>query len=218
MITAIVLGATGLVGRALVGQLIADKRFDRVVLLVRRKVKYDDPKVTSHVIDFDKPDTWRGLVKGDVLFSTLGTTLKQAGSKEAQYKVDFDYQYNAAKVAAENGVGSYVLVSSASASPKSVFFYSRMKGELEEAVRKLPFKRIAILRPGVLSGNRTESRPAEKLAIAVLNVLHHLPGLGAQKPYDVKLVARAMINAYVSQVEPVRVYELKEVFALAERK
>jgi uncharacterized protein YbjT (DUF2867 family) len=157
------------------------------------------------------------LVRGDILFSTLGTTLKQAGSKEAQYRVDFTYQHDAAKAAAENGVGTYVLVSSAGASSKSFVFYSKMKGELEAAVRKLPFKRIGIIRPGLLSGHRTEHRSGEKLAITVLNVLHHLPGLGGQKPIDVSIVARAMINACFSQREKVRVYELKQVFALAEK-
>jgi uncharacterized protein YbjT (DUF2867 family) len=214
--TAIVLGATGLVGRSLVDQLIADDRFDRVVLLVRRDVNYTSNKVHAHVIDFDDPQTWRELVKGDVLFSTLGITMKQAGSKEAQYKVDFTYQYEAARAAAENGIESYVLISSAGASPKSFIFYSKMKGELEEAIRKLPFKRIAIIRPGLLSGNRTEHRAGEKLMIKALNVLHHLPGLGGQKPIDVSIVARAMINAYFKQRAAVQVYELGEVFKLAE--
>jgi uncharacterized protein YbjT (DUF2867 family) len=214
---AIVLGATGLVGRALVDLLIADNRFSHVVLLVRREVFYSDPKVHVHVIDFDRPDTWRALVKGDVLFSTLGTTLKQAGSKEAQYLVDFAYQYHAAKAAAENGVECYVLVSSAGASPNSRIFYSRMKGELEEAVKLLPFKRSAIIRPGILSGDRKEARPGEAIGIAVMNVLHHLPGLGGYKPIDVKLVARAMINAHFKQKSKFESYTLKEVFALAER-
>jgi uncharacterized protein YbjT (DUF2867 family) len=216
MITAIVLGATGLVGRALVDQLIADARFDRIVVLLRRDVQYTSSKVQANVVNFDDPKTWRELVKGDVLFSTLGTTMKQAGSKEAQYKVDFTYQYEAARTAAENGVETYVLISSAGASAKSFIFYSKMKGELEEAISKLPFKRISIIRPGLLSGNRTEHRAGEKLMIKVLNVLHHLPGLGGQKPIDVSIVARAMINAYFQQRSAALVYELSEVFKLAE--
>src|SRR5690606_10772270 len=90
-------------------------------------------KLHVHVIDFDKPEQWERLVDGDVLFSCLGTTLKAAGSKEAQWNVDYGYQYAFAKAARNNGVNSYVLVSASNASPSSPFFYAKMKGKLEEA-------------------------------------------------------------------------------------
>src|SRR5687767_13921512 len=123
--TAIVIGATGLVGTALVKQLIEDDRFDRIKILGRRSSGVQHPKIEEHVIDFDQPKSWSHFVKGDVLFSALGTTLRTAGSKEAQYKIDHNYQYEVAKAAAANGVPVYVLVSAAMADPRSRIFYSR---------------------------------------------------------------------------------------------
>ena len=111
--TAIVIGATGLVGHELVQQLLQDQRFVRVVVLGRRNSGFVHARLEEHLISFDQPEQWRHLVKGDVLFSALGTTLKTAGSKEAQYKVDHTYQLEVAKAAAANGVPVYVLVSSA---------------------------------------------------------------------------------------------------------
>ena len=218
MKTAIILGATGLVGRALVQQLLQDDRFARVVALVRRDAGIRHPKLSSHIVNFDGPEEWKHLVSGDVLLSTLGTTMKQAGSKEEQYKVDFTYQYEAAKASSTNGVESYVLVSSAGASPRSRIFYSRMKGELEEAINKLSFSRVSIIRPGLLSGHRSEQRTGEKLMIKVMNTLCRIPGLSGYEPIAVSIVARAMINAYFHQREQHRVQELREVFDLAEGK
>ena len=139
MKTAVVIGATGLVGSELVALLLADSRFETVKVFVRRSTGRQHPKLEEHLVNFDAVETWKEQLTGDVLFSAMGTTLKQAGSKDAQYKIDYTYQYNVAKAAAENGVPQYVLISSAGASPKSRIFYSRMKGELEESVKKLTF-------------------------------------------------------------------------------
>lgn len=216
MKTALVIGATGLVGKSLVKQLLLDERFQKVVVFARRTVGLQSPKLEEHLVNFDVPQTWQHLLKGDVLFSAMGTTIGKAGSKEAQYKIDFTYQYNTAKGAAENGVSTYELVSSAGASPSSKIFYSRMKGELEEAVKKLSFKRIYLIQPGILAGNRQEKRIGERIGISVLNVLHHVPGLGAYKPIDAGIVAKAMINAAFREGEKVETFTLKEVFTLAE--
>jgi aspartate-semialdehyde dehydrogenase len=89
--TALVIGATGLVGNELVHQLLADDRFGAVLVFVRRSMGISHSKLQEFIINFDEPQNWSHLVKGDVLFSALGTTLKKAGSKEAQYKIDHDY-------------------------------------------------------------------------------------------------------------------------------
>ena len=124
---ALVIGATGATGRDLVNQLLTDKDYDEVNVFVRRPLEVESPKLKTHIVDFEKPEEWKDLVNGDVAFSCLGTTLKDAGSKEAQRKVDYDYQYNFAKAAKENEVEDYILVSSYGANPKSKIFYSRMK-------------------------------------------------------------------------------------------
>ncbi|MFT3753756.1 MAG: NAD(P)H-binding protein [Paludibacter sp.] len=154
---AIVIGGTGLVGTQLIKQLTEDSNYSEIISLVRRPSGVFHPKLNEQVIDFDQPDSWKALVTGDVLFSTLGTTIAQAKTKAAQYKVDFTYQYNVAQIAAANGVSSYVLISSAGADSKSKVFYTNMKGELEDGVKLLPFKVTSIIRPGQLAGERPMS-------------------------------------------------------------
>ena len=162
MKTAVVIGATGLVGSHLVDLLLQDNRFDKVKIFVRRTTGITNSKLEEHIINFDDTDTWQNKVTGDVLFSALGTTIRQAGSQPAQYKIDYTYQYNFAKTATQNGVRTYILISSAGARANARLFYSRIKGELEEAVRKLSFAHIHIIQPGILTGPRSENRLGEK--------------------------------------------------------
>jgi uncharacterized protein YbjT (DUF2867 family) len=213
--TAIVIGATGLVGRELVRLLLDDDRFSKITVLARRSPDINHPKLAVHIIDFRNPPSWKHLVTGTVLFSTLGTTLKTAGSKKAQYEVDYGYQFAVAKAAAENGVPVYVLVSSAMANPGSSLFYTRMKGELERDIKTLPFHYIRILQPGMLQGNRTESRPGEKSGIAVLRFLNRLGILKSQQPVPVATVAQTMINLSFASGAPVETHTLQAVFEAA---
>jgi uncharacterized protein YbjT (DUF2867 family) len=217
MKTALVIGATGLVGTQLVQQLLADVRFNKVIVFGRRTLGIADTKLEEHLIDFDKTEDWHHLVKGDVFFSTLGTTLKQAGGQNEQYKVDYHYQYKFAEAAAQNGIPAYVLVSSSGAKPDSLIFYSRMKGALEEAVKKLDFKSISIIQPGLLHGDRKEERFGEEAAYKVMHFLDKVGIAGKYKPYEDRVVAQAMINAGIAAEPGVHTYTLNQVFALAER-
>ena len=139
--TAIIIGATGLVGNHLLQLLLEDKNFSCVKIFVRRKTGIDNPKLKEFIIDFNDIERYSADITGDVLFSCLGTTLKQAGSKEAQYKVDYTYQYKFAELASKNGVQNYLLVSSTGADATSAFFYSKIKGELEQSVKQMPFEK-----------------------------------------------------------------------------
>lgn len=210
---AVVIGGTGMVGTELVRLLLEDQNFSEVVSLVRRDSGMVHPKLREQQIDFEKPEEWVNFVTGDVLFSTLGTTLARAKTKEVQFKVDFTYQFVVAEIAAHNGVPVYVLVSSAGANSKSAVFYAGMKGKLDDAVQALPFKVISILRPGQLDGNRTENRTGEKMALSVVYALNKLGILRKYCPIQATDVAKAMIAASAKTVSGT--YALDEVHELA---
>lgn len=211
---AIIIGATGLVGGQLLQELLKDNQFSEVLVLGRRSVNIQHAKLTEHLIDFDQPNAYGHLVQGDVLFSCLGTTLKKAGSKERQWKIDYDYQYEMAQAAQKNQVATYVLVSSSGANSKSKVFYSRMKGELEEAIQKLQFSRLLIFQPSLLLGDREEVRKGEKIG-EFIGVFLTRYIMKKYKPIQGLEVAIAMKNAYLNTDEKaVEVYELDEIFNL----
>ena len=194
-----IIGSTGLVGHQLLIQLLDHPEFEKVRIFVRRASGISHPKLEEQIIDFDFPESWKHLVKGDVLFSTLGTTIKTAKTKENQYRVDFTYQYEFAKVASENGVSAYLLVSSLGANPKSSVFYSRMKGELEDAVAKLPFRKLVIIRPSILDGDRQEKRAGEKVGLILSRFVTRFI-LKVYKPTPVDLLASKMISLSLQKV------------------
>lgn len=211
MKTAIVIGATGLVGEELVNQLIESKEYDVIKLFVRKPAGIVHPKIEEEIINFDQPESWTSLVVGDVLFSTLGTTIKTAKTKENQYRVDFTYQYEFAKAASANGVPVYVLVSSLGANAKSAVFYSRMKGELDEAVAKLSFRRSVIFRPSILDGNRKEKRPMEKISLAIMRRLSRVV-MKQYRPTPVDLLATKMIEESHNSGSGLRIIEGLDIF------
>lgn len=191
---ALVIGATGATGKDLVKQLCQDSDFDEIDIFVRRRSDFHNEKVKAHLVDFDHPEEWKHLVKGDVAFSCLGTTLKSAGSKENQKVIDYDYQFNFAKAAKENKVEDYILVSAYGASPDSKIFYSRIKGELEEAVKNLKFEKTTIFKPGMLERKNTD-RNGEVFGLKIIKFLNKFGLFKSQKPLPTEVLAKAMIVA-----------------------
>ena len=191
---AIVLGATGATGQELVKLLLKDPNFSKVTIFVRKKPRVKHKKLTIYEIDFSRLNEYKGLINGDVIFSALGTTLSQAGSKTQQYLVDFNYQYEFAKIGSENKVIHYSLVSSVGANIKSPFFYPKTKGALEEAVKKLGFNNIYIFQPPFLIRQSNLIRPGEKRALNILKLLNKIGILKSQKPISVSDLAQKMIN------------------------
>ncbi len=213
----VVVGATGLVGAHLVELLSERDAVGQVVSVTRRPVDYESDKVQNEVIDFDNIQAHAELFKGDVLFSCLGTTLRQAGSIRAQRIVDFDYQHQIAKIAALNQVGHYLLVSSSGANATSRSQYLKMKGELENAVSGLGFSHLSIVQPSLLLGDRSHKRIAEDLGAVVFPALCRLPGFKQYKPIHGRQVARKLIELSVlrdSNVDQpaIEVLRLLEVF------
>ena len=207
---ALVIGATGSVGKDLIQQLIEDSSMDRIDIFVRREVKMPAAKVVAHVVDFDHPETWADQLKGDVLFSCMGTTIKAAGSQEAQWKVDYTYQFDAAKAAKANGVPTYVLVSSIGADVKSKLFYTKMKGALDDAVQKLGFEGCYILRPPSLV-RKGSDRFGEKAGIVALRALNAIGLLHTWTPMPTEAVAAAMIRLAKSGRKGIEVIESQEI-------
>lgn len=213
---ALVIGATGATGKELVQQLLLDQDFSEVIVFVRKPLTIYNDKLTTHVVNFQNPEDWKNLVVGDVAFSCLGTTLKDAGSKEAQRKVDYDYQLEFAKAAKENNVSDYVLVSAYGANTQSKIFYSKMKGELEVAVKNLHFDKITIFKPGMLERKDSE-RTGEVLGSRIIKFANKLGLFESQKPLPTSVLAKAMINASKIKSNGYSTIELANIFSFAEK-
>lgn len=195
-LTALVLGASGLVGKALVPRLLADPRYGQVRCLLRRPMAADHPKLEPIVIDFTRLQEYEGYFKVDHLYICLGSTLKAAGSKAAFRKVDFEYVHVAAQLARAQRVKSLVWISSVGADPNSRHFYLRTKGELESAILSMPgLAHASAVRPSLLVGERAEARPLESLAARLLRPLAPLMlgPLRKYRPVQADDVARQMI-------------------------
>ena len=214
---ALVIGATGATGKDLVKQLCQDSDFDEIDIFVRRRSDFHHEKVKAHLVDFDHPEEWKHLVKGDVAFSCLGTTLKSAGSKENQKVIDYDYQFNFAKAAKENNVQDYILVSAYGASPDSKIFYSRIKGELEEAVKNLHFPKTTIFKPGMLERKNTD-RNGEVFGLKIIKFLNKFGLFKSQQPLPTEVLAKAMIVASKIKSNSFSEVKLHSIFSFAEKK
>ena len=208
---ALVIGATGATGKDLLNFLLNDKSFERIDIFVRREVELQHEKLRTHLIDFNQPDQWKQLVKGDVLFSCLGTTLKAAGSKEAQWKIDYEYQYAFAKAARDNNVPKLILVSASNASTNSMIFYSKMKGKLEVAVKALNFPQLDIFNPPLLIRKDTD-RGGEVVALKTIRFFNKLGLFLSQKPLPTEVLAEAMIKAAKSNHTGIITYKGPEIW------
>ncbi len=195
--TAIVFGATGLIGSHLIQFLLLHPAYAKITVFSRRSLNLEHPKLATQIINFDQPAQWRQLLKGDDLFCCLGTTMAKAGNKEAFYKVDFTYSYQAAQIAKSNGIDQLLLVSSVGAHADSKFYYSKVKGQLEDAVKKLDFWSTHIFQPSVLLGKRNENRFGEKLAARLGKIIDRFTGglLTKYRPIEAEVVAKAMVAA-----------------------
>jgi len=193
-LTAVIIGATGLVGSALLKKLLSHKDIDKVIAVSRRPLSVNSPKLDNLVIDFSAVDSIADKIHGDVFFSCLGTTKKQAGSIAAQRIVDFDFQLEFARIAAANGIPHYCLVSSSAANSGSLSPYLKMKGELEDQIKDLNFQRITILQPSLLLGQRHEQRTGESIGALLLPWLCRLPGLRRYRPIQGEEVATKLLQ------------------------
>ena len=212
--TALLVGATGLVGGHCLDRLLAARQYDRVIVFARRPLRREHPKLFESIIDFETLRDIEPFPTADV-FCALGTTIGKAGSQHAFLKVDFEYPSIIAERSAAAGATQFMLVSSVGADPKSGNFYLRVKAELEKAVSARPFEAVHIFRPSFLIGSRQEFRLGDTLGTASRAVAFALVGkLRKYRPIPAATVAAAMVNA-APQTRPGRhIYHYDEILAL----
>jgi uncharacterized protein YbjT (DUF2867 family) len=211
--SALLLGATGLVGGHVLDLLLDDPAYGRVVVPGRRPVDRQHPRLAQHVADLGRLDEHADWFAVDDVFCCLGTTIRKAGSQEAFRRVDHDYVVDSARVAVEAGARRYLLVTAAGADAGSRIFYNRVKGEAEAGVRAQPFEGVVILRPSLILGPRAERRTAEAVFQRVAPALGWMM-LGPLRRYravDAVAVARAMVRAAKERTRGVRIVESEEI-------
>lgn len=192
--SALVLGATGLIGKELVKILSESGQYEKIQLLVRRPIELESKICVEHIVDFERLHNYDELFRVTDVFCCLGTTIKKAKTKEAFRKVDYEYPVEAAKLAKKNGAEKFLIVTAMGANSKSRIFYNRVKGEVEDDIRKVNLPSLHIFRPSLLLGERQEFRVGEKLAEKASVVLNKLM-VGPLRPYrgiQAKKVAAAM--------------------------
>jgi uncharacterized protein YbjT (DUF2867 family) len=169
MIPVMLVGVTGLVGGAVLVQAQGDARVDRIVAPTRRQLP-PHPKLENPLVDFERLPADAPWWAVDSVICTLGTTIRKAGSQEAFHRVDHDYPLAVAQLTRQHGARAFALNSATGADPGSRFFYNRVKGEVEEAIRQVGFPSLTIVRPALIGGDRDEFRPAEFVAKRLLRL------------------------------------------------
>ena len=214
---ALVSGASGLVGGHLLPLLLADAAYERVITLARRQVDTRHVKLDQRVLDLGALDAVADPPHVDDAFCCIGTTIKKAGSQEAFRRVDYDYVLAFARAAQRAGARQFLLVTALGADPASRIFYSRVKGEIEQAVRGLPFQGIHIFRPSFLMGERAEARLAERIGVPVARVVAPLliGPLRRYRPIKAADVARAMLQVAKEAPRGPNVFEYDGIIAAA---
>jgi len=171
---AIVLGATGLTGNILVNKLLIDSRYSKIKIFTRKPLRLENPKVTEILCDLLDVDSYKENFFGDEVFCCIGTTTKKTPDKELYKKIDFGIPANSAILCKKNGIETFIVMSSLGANPKSSVFYSRTKGEMEQAVLNQKIENTYILRPSIIGGSRVEKRLGEKIGIVVMKLIQPL--------------------------------------------
>lgn len=210
---AIVIGANGLIGSQLVSLLIEQPSYTEVLLLVRRPLQISHSKVQQLIVNFDNLKEHAASIQGDIIFSCLGTT-RNKSPEPAQYKkVDLDYPLEIAQTGLLNGVKSFHIVTSLGADSTSRSPYLKLKGELENALKKLPFQSLHIYQPSYLVGNRTESRIDDKIMRPLMRLIDPvlMGNLKKYKSMPAETLAKAMVNQSLKNLNGIFTYPSNQI-------
>lgn len=209
MKTALIIGSTGLIGSQLLNLLLESPNYAKVITFVKRDTGIIHPKLTQHIIDFDKPETYKELVVGDDFFCTIGTTIKKARSKKAFRKVDFEYPRQFAAFALQNKIKQFLIISSLGADANSGNFYLKTKGEIEDFLKDCNFESVSVLQPSLLLGNRLEFRLGEKVGAFFMKTLSFLflGNLKKYNPIESETVAKALLEIAQANNTGFKIYE-----------
>ena len=213
--TALIIGATGLVGEQCLNELLASAAYEKVIALTRKKLALQNPKLQNIVTDFENLELIKDQLKADDIFCAMGTTIGKAGSKDAFRKVDFEIPLHVAQLSLWNGAKKFILVSSLGADAASLVFYSKTKGELEHALMDLKFESLVILRPSILLGDRKERRVGEEIGRFAAEKLSFLFA-GPLKKYrgtPVDLLGKLMVSMAQQKIKEVRILENEEILS-----
>lgn len=215
--TALVLGASGLVGSHCLQLLLDNAAYDKIIVWLRKPLPVQHAKLQQEIINFDQLSPYADKLKNvQEIFCCLGTTIKKAGSPEAFYKVDFTYPHEIAKLAAQNGVQQFLIVTALGANSRSSIFYDRVKGEIETALGKLPLPGLQIFRPSLLLGERQEFRLGERIGAIVFTALSFafFGRLRRYRAIEASVVAEAMIRIAQQNLTGVNIFESEKIQAL----
>jgi len=194
---ALIAGASGMVGSDCLQLLMQSNRYSKVIAVVRTALPLQHPKLEQLVVNFNNLEQYQAQLIADDVYCCLGTTIKQAGSNENFFKVDYTYVYKLATITSANAATQFLLVTALGADANSVIFYSKVKGQIENAVKMLSFRAIHIFQPSLLLGNRSDKRTGESIAQMVMPKLQFLliGGLRKYRPVPAQTVAKAMVQA-----------------------
>lgn len=201
---ALVIGASGLVGKQVVQQLSESNQYAKVKVLLRSKMVLEHPKIEQIIIDFNKISAL--TLTADDIFCCLGTTMAKAGSKEAFYKVDFTFPLEIAKSMLQNGAETFAIVTAMGASASSFVYYNKVKGQIEDTLKSLDYQRLVIVRPSMLLGERQEKRLGETIGKVLMKSIDFLTPKKYKAVYD-KQVAAAMIHAVLTETKKLQIIE-----------
>jgi len=217
MYKAVIAGASGLIGGLLLEQLLDQEGYAEVLVLVRKKLNIQHQKLKQLIVDFDHLDDYENQINGHALFCCLGTTKSKTPDENTYRKIDHDYPVQLAKIGAKNSMQQYHLVSALGADSHSKIFYTRLKGETEEDIKRIRIDSIHIYQPSLLVGNRHEKRTAERFVMVLAKWIDPLL-VGSLKKYrsiNAATVAKAMVHQSLKNKPGIFTYPSDQIKNLA---